>query len=626
MKTRLHFEAPNDLSIGTVRITGEGKTIADWVATPDKRTFIHDDVKPGIYAAEIGPAGLSPQSVVFEVREGQQNTVVLPTFSVLSASGSNTAFYDSDTYQTRTYPPTPLKPAELSEALGSFSEGKANTGANRPFESKPTEGLEQIQVSTETRLISIGISEEKRDQESYDVFRGSSQVDFNAGRLEITLAFEPSRDLWSDRRVRWSAAIEKLRIEHCWLPLYQGGTRITIVPSPLGPLDVDFTILPVDPKLRALVRALDAGTLDEATAVRDELFPKNGLSSLLFGRSSDPWTAILSALLTIRFPGVFKPLEKDWVDELVQHAGWGFDSHVIRARQRLSSASNVKPEAQEAAVAEIVAVLASARELSSPYYTLSNKVFGEIASGISQFTNSKEGKFLPTGWNEFNRLYSRWKRELPIQRGAGPTFTWLAPDESALKKQTIPKRNSSGRLPRIGGTIIFEGRVGAGQVSPIRATRKLIPRDQSFLSSAPSGLTGVNADTELSLASMPAMARLPGPADDPNLGRFGGHESAGAFRIDASFESTSSANVVAITITVEASDPSKVELGDFVWLVLHPTFAPSTYRVMFRGRRARLRVHARGGFTVGAWIPKPKIELECNLALIPSAPEIIKTR
>src|SRR5262245_1293359 len=115
MKTSLHFEAPSDLSVGTVRITGGGRTIADWVATPDKRTFQQDDLKPGFYSAEIGPAGVSPRSVVFEVREGQANNVILPSFSALSSSGSNTSFFDTDSQQT-------VSDVPFSKDLGVFAK------------------------------------------------------------------------------------------------------------------------------------------------------------------------------------------------------------------------------------------------------------------------------------------------------------------------------------------------------------------------------------------------------------------------------------------------------------------------------------------------------------------------
>ncbi len=74
MKTSLHFEAPSDLSVGTVRITGEGKTVADWVATPDNRTFSQDDLMPGIYSAEIGPQGFPRNPWSSRCRRGRPTT------------------------------------------------------------------------------------------------------------------------------------------------------------------------------------------------------------------------------------------------------------------------------------------------------------------------------------------------------------------------------------------------------------------------------------------------------------------------------------------------------------------------------------------------------------------------
>jgi hypothetical protein len=71
---------------------------------------------------------------------------------------------------------------------------------------------------------------------------------------------------------------------------------------------------------------------------------------------------------------------------------------------------------------------------------------------------------------------------------------------------------------------------------------------------------------------------------------------------------------------------AKVGIGDFAWFVLHPTFSPSALKVSFRGNRARLRIQAYGGFTVGVWLPRSNTELECNLAKIDGAPRIIQSR
>ncbi|WP_352564245.1 pYEATS domain-containing protein [Mesorhizobium australicum] len=66
-------------------------------------------------------------------------------------------------------------------------------------------------------------------------------------------------------------------------------------------------------------------------------------------------------------------------------------------------------------------------------------------------------------------------------------------------------------------------------------------------------------------------------------------------------------------LTVEADSAVNVSLGDFAWFVMHPTFSPRIMKVAFRENRARLRIQAWGGFTVGVWIPTSDVELECDL-------------
>ena len=92
------------------------------------------------------------------------------------------------------------------------------------------------------------------------------------------------------------------------------------------------------------------------------------------------------------------------------------------------------------------------------------------------------------------------------------------------------------------------------------------------------------------------------------------------------YKSTKSRNWVTVVLTVEAGPSANVGLGDFARIVLHPTFSPPAIKVAFRGRHARLRIRAWGGFTVGAWVPRDGIELELDLAQVESAPRIIRDR
>lgn len=622
MKTSLHFEAPVDLSVGTVRIVSDGQTIADWVATPDNRVMQADNLKPGLYSAEIHPAGVSPQTVIFEVHEGQANTVILPTFSALSSTGSNTSFFDTDSLQTVAEMPVFIS----EESLKSMDFPPDQTAQLSGF--APRQILErqrsQVTVSADKRRITIGLSEEKAGRETFDLFRGQARTELFPGRVEIEIPTDVRRDYWTDRRVRLSTAIEQVRIERCLLPLYRGGTRITIAAPSFSPSDLELSIFPVDPKLRALVRALDAGTSEEVVAVRDDLLPKDSREQML-GLQSDPWGAILVGLLAIRFPAIIGPFDEKWGHELTDQIGWAFDAHVIRASLTLSGSASSKA-GQDLAIEKVITYLAAAQVAGSPYYRYSNQLFGEMAAGIASYIKANKKRIRSNLADRFDKLYARWHRELPLQRGSGPTFTWMARDLDALKKRNVlvPKRNPSGKLRSRDTTVIFEGQVSAGQIAII--SRGLNTSATGSTGIALSALeTRADAPND-SLSQMPAFGRPPGPDVDPNKGRFGGKTSCNGFNLSATFEPTTSKDWVTINLAVEAERQAKIGVGDYAWFVLHPTFSPSALRVSFRANRARLRIQAYGGFTVGVWLPKSNTELECNLATIAGAPRVIRSR
>jgi hypothetical protein len=100
MNTRLTFEAPADLSVGRITVQNESRTVGEWVATPGEKTLSLDNAEPGIYTAQIAPVGVRPQSFVFEVKEGIENTVTAPLFSVLIAGGNTAAFAGVDDRQS----------------------------------------------------------------------------------------------------------------------------------------------------------------------------------------------------------------------------------------------------------------------------------------------------------------------------------------------------------------------------------------------------------------------------------------------------------------------------------------------------------------------------------------------
>jgi hypothetical protein len=620
VKTTLNFQGPGDLSVGTIRIDGVQGAVVQWIATPDNRTFQAEHVEPGMYAVEIGPSGVAPQSVVFEVREGQGNTVILPPFSTLSASGSNVSFYDTATGVTHAGLARPVQPAILA-LLSSLGGGVvAPRGETRPV----IESAAPRALSGEKRRISIGLSEGKGSRERFDKFRGKVRMEVFTGRIELDILHDLLDDAGGGRRIRLSAAIEDVRIERCLLPLYRGGTRVTVSTPAFAPADLELSIMPIDPHQRALLRVLDAGTSEEVKEVWHSVVDGQDRPAGLY--DVDPWAAILSGLLSIRFPDSVPADAPNMVAAFLERADWAFDTHVIRASQVLSRAQSSDAAAQQRAVAKVLPMLARAQVEGAPYYRYTNQLFGDMVAGLSNYFAERGADVNPAAARRFDDLRRRWYRELPLQRGAGPTFTWLARDARALKEHRTlaPERHPSGRLDAHRTSVVFQGELSAGKITLLgdpgarRPPRERTGRAIRHARSDP--LPG---------SLVPGMPAAEFPAhfpDDPNKGRFGGAACCAGYALAAAFEATGSADWATVVLTVEAQDAGAIGLEDVAWFVLHPTFSPAAVKVPFRGHRAQLRIRAWGGFTVGAWIPKDGVQLEFDLARTDGAPAIIRTR
>src|SRR3546814_20494353 len=86
----------SDVCSSDLRISNESGVVREWVATPENLELPTQPASPGYYTAEIAPAGVTPQSVIFQVRPGQANNVTLPSFSALAANGPGPNFLGVD--------------------------------------------------------------------------------------------------------------------------------------------------------------------------------------------------------------------------------------------------------------------------------------------------------------------------------------------------------------------------------------------------------------------------------------------------------------------------------------------------------------------------------------------------
>lgn len=614
MTTRLSFEAPADLSVGNVSISGESGTIHSWTATPDARGF-SADVSPGFYSAEIAPAGAAPQSVVFEVKAGRDNAISMPSFSSLLANSGNTTFLGMSD-------PTPAIEALFGGAHSVVAATDASSGGldERPTEVKgpailsaPAEATSRPRAlshsSGRSKRITIGLSREQNlGRENYRPLVADVRVEMTENRLALSVT--GVEDALAGR-VRLTTAIEGVRTERLFLPLYGGGTQVVVVPSPLSASDVQLEVLPSDPRLRALGRALMAGSEAEANAALALTRTKRGGSRKRF--RADPWEAMLSALLLIRFPAVKSKLTPRRVGELVELAPWAYDTHVIRACDLLFTAGR---DATTSVITDALAMLKRAQTLGSPYFSYTNELFAQVVDGIYF-----------TAWHRGDKALSRraasvrdrWQREHALQSKAGVSFSWLARDQELLEEGLLePERDSSGRVGRSSAPI-FAGRLLGGMLQ-LDAGRQR-PKDRR---SPPGAPNTSSAGSEDEPTDCPALKRPPGPSEDPNLGRFGGASVKDGFRLDARFSGPSDGDDVTVSLTVTAERGVHVPPGSVAWFCLHPTFPWRWVKVLFGDGRAALSVQAWGGFTVGVWLPESRVELEADLSILPDAPHIIR--
>lgn len=607
IKTELFFEAPSDLSVGRVHITNHTGEVANWVATPDNRSFVTKNARPGFYVAEISPPGIAPQSIIFEVKKGVANNVSVPLFSALSVTGGGTTFLEVDDKELAIQELYKIK-KESPQATSDMILSEAS--------------LSPVPAMAQKKRLSVGLSQEVGGKrESWQPFQGRSSLEFVGGQINLEVKRQPEWSPLSGERVRLSLAIEDVRVERLLLPMYRGGTTIELIPSALSSSDVELRVIPSDPKLRALLRSLQAGTSDDAKAVRDFVLEGHNLEAMFGKDTGDPWGAILSALLFIRFPDVFGEFPSALTHQLIELAPWAFDSHVISARQTLYAFGSSQ-EDQVSAAKTALNSLAMALVRGSPYYSYANHLFCEMIEALCIFDG-----FPPDASKKALKIRQRWKREHTLQRGAGASFSWLRRDQMMLKNGMLaPDRRTTGLLRGRHTSIVAIGKIESGQFRLDSSTSDVPKSDeksrQESLSVQMS--TTTDASPEPSPETSPAMSRPAGPLSDPNKGRFGGKDTCGGFTLNARFSPTKSKKWVVITLIVDAANSVQLSHGDTVWFCLHPTFEPQWIKVMFRGRHATLSLQAWGGFTVGAWLPAHNVELECDLAELTDAPQIIR--
>jgi hypothetical protein len=116
--------------------------------------------------------------------------------------------------------------------------------------------------------------------------------------------------------------------------------------------------------------------------------------------------------------------------------------------------------------------------------------------------------------------------------------------------------------------------------------------------------------------------------DDPWQGRFGGSTEGGGVQLLATVSPLQSSQFFELVLEVKAVTPERAaELaGTTAVYFLHPTFGERPRSVSFGSDgRAPLQLYAYGAFTVGVLL-QDGTKLELNLATIPNAPDLFRSR
>ena len=170
---------------------------------------------------------------------------------------------------------------------------------------------------------------------------------------------------------------------------------------------------------------------------------------------------MLAGLLYLRFPEEFGFLSAAWAEALCACHPWAADSYVIRAKQAAAAAAQAPETATENAELA-VRMLVKAQSRGSPYFTMANQYFNELVESLVAFKALGD-----EARDNIQRALQRWRRELPLQRCAGTSFSWVSRDQDLLKKDRIlaPKRNVSGRLRSSDTAIVFKGMIRGGAIA-----------------------------------------------------------------------------------------------------------------------------------------------------------------
>ncbi|WAC49777.1 hypothetical protein OVA03_07720 [Asticcacaulis sp. SL142] len=276
--------------------------------------------------------------------------------------------------------------------------------------------------------------------------RGPQPVDFEAGA-----------------KVRFTVAAINRKSTRFLVPLYSGGTRVTLTGEGLSNYEVHFDVEPSDSRLRVVIQSLVVANERDVLAVSESVKKTANelLPSVRDGSLYDPWAAIVLGLAIRRHKW---DVDCSWCQPLAARFPWIPDALVLTGWWFSTKAGGRN-------LSRTVELLSQARRLGAVYFAESNSILRDLLVWLSSDGTTKAMRALA------KRELGLWRSKVPFQSWSGATFAWVV-ERSNLKGEIDPKNDLvlyKGQIgDLIGSTDPNKGRFGGRSEANGRRVKALI--------------------------------------------------------------------------------------------------------------------------------------------------------
>jgi hypothetical protein len=182
----------------------------------------------------------------------------------------------------------------------------------------------------------------------------------------------------------------------------------------MGPLsqDLTFSILPTNPRARALVQALMSTSSEEARSITDELevTADQILARLAHNDDYDPWVAVVVGFIIKRYGW---PEDCSWSLRLLERFGWIIDTYILAAWWKSTPSGGSD-------FAASFDYLSKAGRLGAPYLADASATMSDL---LVWMASDLENEALR---ERARQELVKWRQLIQFRGRAGASLSWFA--------------------------------------------------------------------------------------------------------------------------------------------------------------------------------------------------------